>query len=518
LPESRARNIVTFCIFAASAALLAVFHGNRLVATNDEGLILEPAQRILGGARPYVDIFGYMTPGSYWLQALVFRVFGLALWTGRLIVIFDFSLQCALVFWLTWRIASRNAAIAAALMFAGFQIADPSALTATHRWDSATLALAGVAAAVSDSKSRWLASGALLAAAAWCTPALAAVGGAVILFLAVRSRRDLVPFAAGIASITIPAVVFLLWTGSFRGLLNQLAWLRANYSALNVMPYGSIIGGYRALFEGSAGAAELGIRGVLVACIALPAILPPIAVISMAILRPRETPERRPAIELLTLAAIAFVATVFPRADIAHLAFVAALPYALSVAGIARLLPARAGAAFAMPVILLAAVFGSNFFTSLRATTPIVSPVGALRVPSTQANGVAQLLSRVRPGSSLFVYPYMPLHYFLTQAKNPTRYSFLAPGMMTERDSSAALAELKANPPQFVMYMSLKREEFLRVFPNARSLDWHFATLEKWLDENYEATDPAVWVWGYNLRHRKAACLDPRPKAQHASF
>ena len=34
-----------------------------------------------------------------------------------------------------------------------------------------------------------------------------------------------------------------------------------------------------------------------------------------------------------------------------------------------------------------------------------------------------ELLSVVRPGSGLFVYPYMPLLYFLTQAENPTRFS-----------------------------------------------------------------------------------------------
>ena len=49
-----------------------------------------------------------MSPGSYWLQALVFRLLGVSLWTGRLIVIFDFALQCALVFWLAAQLASNG--------------------------------------------------------------------------------------------------------------------------------------------------------------------------------------------------------------------------------------------------------------------------------------------------------------------------------------------------------------------------------------------------------------------------
>jgi len=39
-----------------------------------------------------------------------FRVFGLTMWAGRVVVIFDFALQCALVFWLTARLAGRRAA------------------------------------------------------------------------------------------------------------------------------------------------------------------------------------------------------------------------------------------------------------------------------------------------------------------------------------------------------------------------------------------------------------------------
>src|SRR5262249_26244303 len=91
-------------IFLAAASVLLAWHGNRVVLTNDEGILLEPAQRIAFGERPYADFWTYMSPGSYWLQAAVFRLFGVSLVTGRLIVILDVSLQCALVFWLAARL------------------------------------------------------------------------------------------------------------------------------------------------------------------------------------------------------------------------------------------------------------------------------------------------------------------------------------------------------------------------------------------------------------------------------
>ena len=135
---------IAAAIFLSVAALLLALHGQRMVLTNDEGIVLESAQRMAAGGRIYVDFFGYMSPGSYWLQALVFRLLGVALWTGRLIVILDFALQCALVFWLAARLASWRAATAVTLTFAGFQVADPAFLTSAHRWDSATFALAGL--------------------------------------------------------------------------------------------------------------------------------------------------------------------------------------------------------------------------------------------------------------------------------------------------------------------------------------------------------------------------------------
>ena len=509
MSETRSRNLTALAIFVALTPLLLVFHGNRFVATNDEGIILESAGRMLHGSRLYTDFFGYMSPGSYWLQTLIFRIFGVAMWTGRLIVIADVSLQCALVFWLTARIATRRAAVVAVAMFAGFQIADPNFLTTAHRWDSATFALAGIAVALSSWKRRWVASGALLAMAAWCTPAVAAAGAAVGLFLAVRSRRDLLPFAAGIGGISAAAIALLFATGSFGSFLQQLAWLRTNYSDANVMPYGSIIGGYRALFEGATGAAELAVRSILVACVALPATLPVIGVIAaMAVARQKSSEERGP-FELLTLAAIAMVASVFPRADVQHLAFVAALPYVLAVAGLARVLPARASAPLAMAMMLLAGIFGSNFFTTLRGTTPVASPVGVLRVPSDQAAAMTSLFAEVRPQSSLFVFPYLPIQYFVTQTKNPARLSFFSPGMMPESDVAATLAELRRHPPQWLLYMKLSEAEFLRVFPHGKASTWHFEEMEKWFDANYSAVDnPPVSIWGYVLYRRNASCGD----------
>jgi hypothetical protein len=495
-------------LFLGVAILLLVFHGNRVVSTNDEGILLEPAQRVAAGARPYVDFWAYMSPGSYWLQAAAFRAFGVSLLTGRLIVILDFSLQCALVFWLTARLTSVRAAVVVLFAFAGFQMADPSFLTAQHRWDSATLALAGIAIAISaTSRVKWAASGALLAAAAWCTPTVALVGAAQALWLgASRERRKaLLPWTVGVAATSALAIGWLVAKGCLHAFLEQLLWLKQNYSGINIMPYGTIIGGYRALFEGSNGFSELAVRGILVGCVALPAILPPVALLGWAVaFWRRKVPDgQRSTVQLLLLGLAALVMTLFPRADVMHLAFIAALSYVLAGSALALLIPARARGALAICALIMASVFASNFFISLRGTTAVASPVGTLRVSRGEHTAMENLLASVRPGEGLFVYPYMPIDYFLTQATNPTRFAFLNPGMSTSRDAGAALQDLQARPPQWLLYLKLSREEFLRIFPHGSNLDWRYETLEDWLDRNYQPVkNPEVTVSGYQLWQR----------------
>jgi hypothetical protein len=241
--------------------------------------------------------------------------------------------------------------------------------------------------------------------------------------------------------------------------------------------------------------------------VALPAILPPLAILlwCFALWRGASSTEDRGAIQLLMFATAALVITAFPRADVMHLAFIAALPYALAGAALARLLPARAGITLAMVSMLMAAVFSANYFRGWRETARVDSPAGVLRVPLDQVAGVQRLMAQVHPGQGLFVYPYMPLDYFLTQTRNPTRFSYLAPGMMTRTEEMETLAELQVRPPEWLLYLQLTPEEFLRVFPHASGLEWRFNTLEDWLRNNYRPVEnPGVNVAGYGLWRRVA--------------
>jgi hypothetical protein len=100
---------------------------------------------------------------------------------------------------------------------------------------------------------------------------------------------------------------------------------------------------------------------------------------------------------------------------------------------------------------------------------------------------IAEALEReVRKGDTFFAFPYFPLAYFLTQASNPTRYSFLQPGMMAEADQLTALRELERSPPAKILYQHVSPEAYLRLFPSSDPARLRMEHIELWLERNYE--------------------------------
>ncbi len=511
--------IIAAGIFLFVATALLLLHGNRMVLDAiDEGIVLESAQRMSRGAVPYVDFFAYMSPGSYWIQSLVFRCFGISLLAGRVPVILDLAVQCGLVFWLTARLSSRMLAAVAAIAFTGFQTANVAALIGQHRWDSATLALAGLCLMVEALRRRkppawWLGGGAAMGAAAWCTPSMALPIAAIMAWAAITKERHrwMIPFAAGVLLAGAAGMGTLAAEGALGAFLRHMAWLKTNYSTVNIMTYGTVNGGMAELMAGAQGL-EKAMFLAVATCLELPAILPVTALAfwGLAWRLGRVRSGEGPVVTLLLLSMTALVLTSWPRPDVAHLAFVAALPYSLTVVVAARLIPARAAVWAAALPLLFSVMFAGNLLRSWLGTATMASPVGTLLVEKSQVVGMERLLANVLPGQTLFVHPYMPIFYFVTQAKNPTRFSYLAPGMMTANEEAGTLEGLRARPPDWILYLRLSREDFLRVFPSGTGVDHRFRMLEGWLEQNYQPlSDPKVSVMGYELWRRAPGLASP---------
>jgi hypothetical protein len=133
----------------------------------------------------------------------------------------------------------------------------------------------------------------------------------------------------------------------------------------------------------------------------------------------------------------------------------------------------------------------------------VVTPVGTLHATPSDAAALRALLQAVHPHDGLYVHPYNPMFYFLSQGRNPTRYSYLAPGMMTHNDEAVTLDALQGSPPRWLLHLPLLRAEFLRVFPHGAALDHRFPLIEAWIERDYVPVEPEVLVAGYRLyKHR----------------
>lgn len=191
-------------------------------------------------------------------------------------------MQCALVYWLTARLASRNTALGTVILYFAYQVANLSMVTAQHRWDSSTLALLSIALVFwgweKESARRFAVAGAISALTPFFTPSLGLLSVVTVGWLLLNSavRRYTLPYVLGGLGTAGLCLAVMAAEGILAGFLEQLLWLSRHYSGVNIMAYGSIIGGYQALFEGVSGV-QFAVRGILILWLVLPAVLPVIA-------------------------------------------------------------------------------------------------------------------------------------------------------------------------------------------------------------------------------------------------
>src|SRR5215472_12274296 len=101
-PGSCLRHTTTaVLLFIVSLAYLCIFL-HRTSLEPDEGIVLQGAERVLRGELPYRDFFTFYTPGSFYLIAFIFRVFGDSLVMARVSLAIS-GATCALVTYLLVR-------------------------------------------------------------------------------------------------------------------------------------------------------------------------------------------------------------------------------------------------------------------------------------------------------------------------------------------------------------------------------------------------------------------------------
>ena len=247
----------------------------------------------------------------------------------------------------------------------------------------------------------------------------------------------------------------------------------------NYLPYGTLFGqGYAQFFEGAT-LYELPLRALVVFGVIVPILLPPLAIVCFPWWR------RTPSLRLLFLGGAALALSTYPRMDLPHLTYAAPLFYALTAILAASITWRKSRNGLFAVATLLAVVFAWSAIAQHSSEKVLATNVGTIRATQSDVAFVRDLERDIPRGSSLFVFPYLPIASFLTLSQNPTRYSYLQPGMMSNQDEAAALAELRKCPPARVLYFNLDERELLGIWPASDPSRLRFHGLESYLASNY---------------------------------
>ena len=468
-------------------------YGSRFVlANNDEGIYLASAMRILHGQLPYRDFFFYLGPGCPLIHAAALRLLGEKLWIARIPLSVDLGILTASLFWLTARLAGKPAAFLLAFCFLAFETAEYDRVVADHRWDSSAAATLAIVWTVSllDSRShlRALLAGACAALAVWITTPVAVL--AMALFVAACVVPRLRPMAEWIAAgAAACSAVFLAWLSLHHILwdaFQAILWPAAHYVRANRTPYGWVIGGYENLFHGVV-ARETVVVAVFLIFLTLPATLPILAAIGWPV-RLRLDPKDPRAIILLLLASMAaLIVSTLPRPDLIHLMYISPVAYVLAAALAVRVLPKKALIGIGLACAIMAA---SDYAIAIErhiGESMLQTRAGLVRGSEGDLAVLQMVTARVKPGQTLFAFPYWPNFYFPTGARNPTRYAYLQPGMFSAEEEREALGELEQSPPDWILYVDTPASSYLRIWPASDPARLRFASLEEFIVTRYHS-------------------------------
>ncbi len=508
-PEGSRREWLMAASAAAFAALYLLYFVPYDALHSDEGIGLEAAQRILRGQVMYRDFSCFLTPGSsYWL-ALLFRLFGNSIRTAHAALVAYGAVFAAVTYLLSRRVASRSYSLLAASIVV--LAALPFRFMMLHNWDSTLLALLAFYAAVGwwqrPTRLAALAAGSLTALTFLFNQAKGAglvLGWLLAWMLLARnegwrwrwSPAQARSFAAGLATPLAGVFVFFTAHRSVTLMWRAWFWPLYHYRSPNACPYGFFPPGPngQTIFSAPHLAAQI-LIGLLLSPLLVVDLLPWLAVavaaFQLAHCRPAAPRGRRRAYfallsGLMSGSLLGLLATNRPGGAELLMDFPL---YAPALAWIWDRPPGSRWRRW-MPAL---ALLGGLAFTGLgmawlqmrhAAGAPILTRRGQIVAPAQDAI-MAFLNSHTSPGEATYIYPYQPIYYFLTATRNPTRYDFLALGMHSNRQYRRAVRELQRRPPRFVLFdlefYAQNGADWPAIAPSALA---HFTPVEDYLLRN----------------------------------
>jgi 4-amino-4-deoxy-L-arabinose transferase-like glycosyltransferase len=505
--------LITVSLFVVSLLYLSIFRRYTLLDP-DEGIILQGAQRILDGQVPYRDFFSFFTPGSYYLNSLVFRMFGNTFLVARTAVAVMGAALAVLTYVLARRVCSRSISLSVTILMT--LTALPFRFMVLHNWDSTLLACLGLYSAV-----RWLEVGG--PGWAFATGSFVSLtglfeqskGAGLLLGLAlgffIIAARDGQYRPLFTANRMVMAVVGLAWpiviTATYFASQHALGtmvadwfWPFQHYSTANRVPYG-----YQNLSENARNTIFFSdswpIRAVKFLAFS-PSLWIPILPLFAVALLPRLITMRkslRPpqwAHYVLVSGAITglLVSIVVVRPDIVHFVylqpvFFLILAWVLGGHNIRGSLVQRASAAVACVVAL--SLLMMSMILLLRVTGPhftVLTRRGTVNTPQ-KDHVIDSIQAHSAPGDRILSYPYSSMLYYLTATYSSTSFEYLQPGMHTQEQAQELLTQLEARPVRLVLYELGFGEHIRTSWPNTQASDLARDPVADYIVREYKSCD-----------------------------
>jgi 4-amino-4-deoxy-L-arabinose transferase-like glycosyltransferase len=487
IPEkSAAEWAIALSLFVASCLYLRIFY-NYTNLSPDEGITLQGAQRILAGRVLYRDFFSFLTPGSYYWTALLFKIFGNSILVARAALMVYGGAFSVITYLIARRFCSRWNGIFATVPTV--LVCLPYQFFTLHNWDStlwACLALYCAVRFVETPRGRWAFGGGSFTAVTFLFEQSKGVGLALGLALGLfifivsgqlgvrANRKWLLGLGVGFAGPLLLTVAYFYANHSLPQMIACLLWPFHHYSSVNNLPFGYLQGNWPALLQGSWGWRAFGLF-VLSPFFILSA-LPVFAfcLLAYSTLRLRRGREMCGARRVQVLVAAVLSGLLLSvvgtgRPDSVHVMYLAPL-FSLVLGWMAEaaktpFLKSAKTLGMAYVVASFAALGLALLSVPLAARYKLETRRGTLHA-SAQYDAFDYIQGRVPLGEKILVYPYQPIYYYLTGTFSISRFEWIIPDMYGPAEFQEMIGELRSTKPRVVLFDSIFKEVIAPRWPN----------------------------------------------------
>jgi hypothetical protein len=294
--------------------------------------------------------------------------------------------------------------------------------------------------------------------------------------------RHLPAMSVGFACPFLLTIAWFAHQHAVPPMMADWLWPLHHYSRANSVRYGyqNWSEASRAtLFGGGNWGRRMLVLLVVAPCFLIP-VLPLIAVAAFARISgrtlralPGQEPGPRTRHYLLVSGVIAglLLSVVAGRADILHFVYLAPMLYLVLAwildghdvpSSLFRACQPALRILIAICFFLLASALA---VTDLTARASIETRRGEVKAPATD-QVLPRVQSQVAAGSTIFVYPYLPLYYYLTDTFAPGPYDYLQPGMHTPQQQAEMVRDVEADHTPMALYEYAFSEKISNSWPN----------------------------------------------------